>query len=227
MASPNSSDRHHVNAAQALFSRSNPALSNSGSDLNSNQGPVTSPTLPGHLAHLPTLAPRPFLRSPRVFIPSLPSTQTPTSSTTGIPTTTSTAITPTRVITANTPTVYAPPARTPAPTTPAYTPTPSRFTPGPVSAPSPLWKYNAEEIGLIRAGYTPCYSADQKESNLFEGSGKGTGSKKGKRRMAEPRARAARHKGQMNFAAECMLGQQVSSKPYISSFLGYFIYAVI
>lgn len=92
---------------------------------------------------------------------------------------------------------------------------------------APPWPFNPEETALIRAGYKPCYTpktaAASSESVQESGPEPGnapsvpksalkkpgdwrTRQREERRRtnMAEPRARAARHKGQMNFAPECM-----------------------
>ena len=58
-------------------------------------------------------------------------------------------------------------------------------------APSKLvysWPYNPQETDLIRAGYKLVYKPSKAERS--------------KNKMAEPRARVARHKGQMNFPSE-------------------------
>lgn len=50
------------------------------------------------------------------------------------------------------------------------------------------WPFNPQDTDLIRAGYKPEYKPSKAE--------------KAKSKMAEPRARVARHKGQMNFPSE-------------------------
>ncbi|PYI01716.1 putative transcription initiation factor TFIID subunit 13 [Aspergillus sclerotiicarbonarius CBS 121057] len=64
---------------------------------------------------------------------------------------------------------------------------------------APPWPFNPEETALIRAGYRPAFTPEPvaaDEENAFS---------KNTTKMAEPRARAARHKGQMNFASELRL----------------------
>lgn len=67
------------------------------------------------------------------------------------------------------------------------------------------WPFNPQETELIRAGYRPAFkpkpvaAADEQSSTNNNSNRKGPNKKKN---MAEPRARAARHKGQMNFASE-------------------------
>lgn len=58
--------------------------------------------------------------------------------------------------------------------------------PGGYAPPSP---FNPQQTGLIRAGYTAQSSTPVETT---------------KKKMAEPRARVARHKGQMNFPSERM-----------------------
>lgn len=67
---------------------------------------------------------------------------------------------------------------------------------------SPPWPWNPSETQLIRAGYSPAYKPPAPAEPTPEP--KASSSKKRARKpaMAEPRARAARHKGQMNFASE-------------------------
>lgn len=70
---------------------------------------------------------------------------------------------------------------------------------------APPWPFNPEETALIRAGYHPAFKPDTAR-NADPPTPEAESSKHKKRSistMAEPRARAARHKGQMNFAAEC------------------------
>ncbi|KAJ5587877.1 Transcription initiation factor TFIID subunit 13 [Penicillium hispanicum] len=66
-------------------------------------------------------------------------------------------------------------------------------------------RYTAQNTALIRAGYTPAW--DPNERSAQAGSTPTSDPSPSKRRshkstMAEPRARVARHKGQMNFASE-------------------------
>lgn len=72
---------------------------------------------------------------------------------------------------------------------------------------APPWPFNPQETALIRSGYIPAFKP--KVLAAQEDPASETDSKKNKRQnrnnpssMAEPRARAARHKGQMNFASE-------------------------
>lgn len=67
---------------------------------------------------------------------------------------------------------------------------------------SPPWPWNPSETQLIRAGYSPAHKPPVPAEPTPEP--KPSSSKKRARKpaMAEPRARAARHKGQMNFASE-------------------------
>lgn len=72
---------------------------------------------------------------------------------------------------------------------------------------APPWPFNPQETALIRSGYIPAFKP--KVPAAQEDSASETDSKKKKKQnqnnpssMAEPRARAARHKGQMNFASE-------------------------
>jgi transcription initiation factor TFIID subunit 13 len=66
---------------------------------------------------------------------------------------------------------------------------------------APPWPFNPQETALIRAGYRPAFKPNTAKN---EDPAPVANSLKTKRRcsMAEPRARAARHKGQMNFASE-------------------------
>ncbi|GLA21065.1 hypothetical protein AnigIFM62618_010039 [Aspergillus niger] len=70
------------------------------------------------------------------------------------------------------------------------------------------WPFNPQETELIRAGYRPAFkpkpvaAADEQSSTNNNSNRKEPNKKKN---MAEPRARAARHKGQMNFASELRL----------------------
>lgn len=188
MTSPNSADRPGAYAAQALFARNNPGLSSlSSSSAARNQ----------HQSHNqsqnPHLYPHQVPQYPRAHIlqPLLPYSPIPRA-----------AIAPT-----------APVAWNPvAPKKPYYSGTFAPISPStrPVE-PDPAFSlslYSPPDAGgttLIRAGYTPCYTPDRERSNSAEGLGKASGGKKGGKRskMAEPRARAARHKGQMNFPSEC------------------------
>jgi transcription initiation factor TFIID subunit 13 len=76
--------------------------------------------------------------------------------------------------------------------------------------------FNQQDITLIRAGYKPQFNPSKTTDNP---SGEGASTpittpgpnSKGKKKMAEPRARAARHKGQMNFASECMFSADQST----------------
>lgn len=96
-------------------------------------------------------------------------------------------------------------------------PTPPRQVPTPPSKPSPLsnsihlpielsppWPWSPAETQLIRAGYQPAFKPPTPATPPSEP--EATTSKKRARKpkpvMAEPRARAARHKGQMNFSSE-------------------------
>lgn len=73
---------------------------------------------------------------------------------------------------------------------------PSSFSTGlaPGGLTSP-WPFNSQEADLIRAGYEPCYKPAKFDN---------TKTNKRTKKMAEPRARVARHKGQMNFPSERM-----------------------
>lgn len=69
--------------------------------------------------------------------------------------------------------------------------------------PAELSPWDSHEIALIRAGYQPAY--DPPKATPAPGATTATGSRKQKTvrfKMAEPRARAARQKGQMNFGPE-------------------------
>lgn len=69
---------------------------------------------------------------------------------------------------------------------------------------SPPWPWNPAETQLIRAGYQPAFEPPAPAASPLES--EAPTSKKRARKtkpvMAEPRARAARHKGQMNFSSE-------------------------
>lgn len=76
--------------------------------------------------------------------------------------------------------------------------------------PAKPWPCNEQDTALIRAGYQPAWdpSTTSPATNINTPE---TGPAKRKRKkktvrfdMAEPRARAARHKGQMNFGPESM-----------------------
>ncbi|KAF9887480.1 hypothetical protein FE257_010197 [Aspergillus nanangensis] len=89
----------------------------------------------------------------------------------------------------------------PAPSRPSDNPsTPRRPSTGHVPAHlAPPWPFNPEETALIRAGFRPAWTpvtskAEESEPEPVN-----------RPRMAEPRARAARHKGQMNFSSELRL----------------------
>lgn len=71
---------------------------------------------------------------------------------------------------------------------------------------SPPWPWNPTETALIRAGYLPAYKPPTPAASTTtpEASSSSKRSRKRKPVMAEPRARAARHKGQMNFSSERM-----------------------
>ena len=68
---------------------------------------------------------------------------------------------------------------------PRQQPIPTGFVPGRLIY---SWPFNPQETDLIRAGYKPEYKLSKADRN--------------KSKMAEPRARVARHKGQMNFPSE-------------------------
>lgn len=63
--------------------------------------------------------------------------------------------------------------------------------------PTPRWPFNEQDTRLISAGYQPQWTPKAPESEP-------QGKEKKKSAMAEPRARMARHKGQMNFQNERM-----------------------
>ena len=63
---------------------------------------------------------------------------------------------------------------------------------------APPWPFNPQETALIRAGYRPAFTPAPVAADQENASSQKT------KKMAEPRARAARHKGQMNFASERM-----------------------
>ncbi|KAL2872175.1 putative transcription initiation factor TFIID subunit 13 [Aspergillus lucknowensis] len=122
------------------------------------------------------------------------------------------------------PTPSAPPA--PTSTTPIGRPSPSRpvsvqpqqnlraaatspsrtADPGHVSRQlAPPWPFNPQDTALIRCGYKPQFKPNTDSIPQGEGTPAPGGDSKGKKKMAEPRARAARHKGQMNFASDLRL----------------------
>lgn len=70
-----------------------------------------------------------------------------------------------------------------------------------VSKLSPNWYFNEQDTALIRAGYEPQWTPNPTDTTptSTEKGKKGTATKPA---MAEPRARMARHKGQMNFQNE-------------------------
>ena len=113
----------------------------------------------------------------------------------------------------NTPPLAIPsrPATTAPSTSSSSSSTPSSSFSGPSSSSSsvhlppelsPPWPWKPSETQLIRAGYSPAYKPPAPAEPTPEP--KASSSKKRARKpaMAEPRARAARHKGQMNFASE-------------------------
>ncbi|KAL2802128.1 putative transcription initiation factor TFIID subunit 13 [Aspergillus granulosus] len=67
--------------------------------------------------------------------------------------------------------------------------------------------FSPDDTSLIRAGYKPQFNPSKTNTNLSADVSTSTpdANSKGKKKMAEPRARAARHKGQMNFASELRL----------------------
>ncbi|KAJ5610796.1 TFIID-18kDa-domain-containing protein [Penicillium lagena] len=94
---------------------------------------------------------------------------------------------------------------------PASILTPS-ISPGHVAnRPANLWLSTPQELVLLRAGYAPAYtSKTQNDDDPNTAASTSSRSKKKKDpktpgKMAEPRARAARHKGQMNFSSELRL----------------------
>jgi transcription initiation factor TFIID subunit 13 len=64
------------------------------------------------------------------------------------------------------------------------------------SALAPAWPFNPSETALIRAGYTPTPTPTPAPASNNERQ------TRQRPRMAEPRARAPRQKGQMNFPTE-------------------------
>ncbi|KAE8136199.1 putative transcription initiation factor TFIID subunit 13 [Aspergillus pseudotamarii] len=98
-----------------------------------------------------------------------------------------------------------PPLRTVQRTSPAPSGPPRQPSSGHVSSQlAPPWPFNPQETALIRAGYRPAFKPDTAK-NADSTAPEADSRKHKKRTMAEPRARAARHKGQMNFAAELRL----------------------
>jgi transcription initiation factor TFIID subunit 13 len=104
-----------------------------------------------------------------------------------------------------------------SPTSNSSSPQPNN--PHPLS--TPPWPFNDQDTKLIQARYKPQWNpeseAKSEPSPDFKGKGKNTSA------MAEPRARMARHKGQMNFQNERTLSalhkthQQSSQLTYTSS----------
>ncbi|KAJ5951371.1 Transcription initiation factor TFIID subunit 13 [Penicillium vulpinum] len=110
-----------------------------------------------------------------------------------------------------------------SPTTNRYLPTPSSSSPTPkpalptparrpsqqpsskhlVSKLSPNWNFNEQDTALIRAGYEPQWTPSPVDTTSTTEKGKKESARKPA--MAEPRARMARHKGQMNFQNELRL----------------------
>ncbi|PWY81823.1 TFIID-18kDa-domain-containing protein [Aspergillus heteromorphus CBS 117.55] len=80
---------------------------------------------------------------------------------------------------------------------------------------APPWPFDPQETALIRAGYRPAYKpkpiaaathpTDITTTAAAAATDPTTAPSKRPRKMAEPRARAARHKGQMNFSSELRL----------------------
>jgi transcription initiation factor TFIID subunit 13 len=70
-----------------------------------------------------------------------------------------------------------------------------------VSRLSPNWYFNEQDTELIRAGYEPQWSGKLADTTSIS-TEKGKKEPATKSAMAEPRARMARHKGQMNFQNE-------------------------
>ncbi|KAL3459911.1 transcription initiation factor IID, 18kD subunit-domain-containing protein [Aspergillus heterothallicus] len=123
-------------------------------------------------------------------------------------TTTSPTPTPTPIAESNPPRPIAVPSQQKPRTTSPFPRTVN--TSGHVSSPlAPPWPFNPQDTSLIRAGYKPQFNPS-KTNFLVSGEAPAStpspdASAKGKKKMAEPRARAARHKGQMNFASELRL----------------------
>ncbi|KAJ5159137.1 Transcription initiation factor TFIID subunit 13 [Penicillium coprophilum] len=72
-----------------------------------------------------------------------------------------------------------------------------------VSTLSPNWNFNEQDTALIRAGYEPQWTPKTLDTSTSAEKGKTDSAAKST--MAEPRARMARHKGQMNFQNELRL----------------------
>lgn len=70
-----------------------------------------------------------------------------------------------------------------------------------VSKLSPNWCFNEQDTALIRAGYEPQWTPNPTDTTPTS-TEKGKNGPATKPAMAEPRARMARHKGQMNFQNE-------------------------
>lgn len=70
---------------------------------------------------------------------------------------------------------------------------------------APAWPFNPQDTALIRTrAYQPAFKPSVTSDHLgTEDTPDPVKSAKEKGKMAEPRARAARHKGQMNFPSEC------------------------
>lgn len=70
---------------------------------------------------------------------------------------------------------------------------------------APAWPFNPQDTALIRTrAYQPAFKPNVISNNCgTENTPNPVKSSKEKKKMAEPRARAARHKGQMNFPSEC------------------------
>ncbi|KAG0152825.1 hypothetical protein PDIDSM_2630 [Penicillium digitatum] len=73
-----------------------------------------------------------------------------------------------------------------------------------VSKLSPNWYFNEQDTALIRAGYEPQWTPNPPDTTPIP-TEKGRKEPATKPSMAEPRARMARHKGQMNFQNELRL----------------------
>ncbi|KKK20865.1 transcription initiation factor TFIID subunit 13 [Aspergillus ochraceoroseus] len=98
---------------------------------------------------------------------------------------------------------------------------PHQINPGHVSSQlAPPWPFNPQDTALIFAGFKPQFtpndpvntpSTPAEKANLDTEANNNNNKKKKKKKrnqpksMAEPRARAARHKGQMNFSSELRL----------------------
>ncbi|KAJ5359953.1 Histone-fold [Penicillium concentricum] len=72
-----------------------------------------------------------------------------------------------------------------------------------VSTLLPNWNFNEQDTALIRAGYEPQWTPKPLDTSTSSEKGKKDSATKSA--MAEPRARMARHKGQMNFQNELRL----------------------